>query len=274
MKKPHFYSLTPCLKKARKLLYLSFAAFLFFGLGACVNVKKATYFNDAPSSDIASKYKYLEPVLKPHDILSITVSSLNPKATEMFNMSNLKDTESSTSSGKINRASGFLVDDDGYISFPVLGKIKAAGKTKNALQEEITQELINRKLLLEPIVAIRYLNFRVSVLGEVKDPSVLTIPSEKVTLMEALSLAGDLTIYAKRENVLLIREEGNVKKLRRIDLTTDSIFTSPYYYLKPNDIIYVQPNKSKIASTSRISQWLPIIISSLSLAIIALDRFL
>ena len=132
--------------------------------------------------------------------------------------------------------------------------------------------MVGRKLLLEPIVDIRYLNYRVSVLGEVKNPSVITIPSEKVTLLEALGLAGDLTVYAKRDNILLIREEENVRKLVRLDLTSSEIFTSPYYFLKSNDIIYVEANKSKIASTSRIVQWLPIIISTLSLGIIALDR--
>ena len=94
-----------------------------------------------------------------------------------------------------------------------------------------------------------------------KNPSVLTIPSEKVTLLEALGLAGDLTVYAKRDNILLIREEGNIKKLVRLDLTSDEIFTSPYYNLKSNDIIYVEANKSKVASTSRVNQWLPIILS-------------
>jgi polysaccharide export outer membrane protein len=188
----------------------------------------------------------LQPLLKENDLLNISVSSLNPEATEIFNISNTRN-----QSGIDNQASGFLINNEGYISFPVLGKIKAAGKTKQELEEGITKELVNRKLLLEPIVEIRYLNFRVSVMGEVKDPSVLTIPSEKVTLLEALSLAGDLTIYAKRDNILLIREEGNIKKLRRIDLTTDDIFTSPNYYLKPNDIIYVEPNKSKISESSR-----------------------
>lgn len=242
---------------------------LMISFTSCVNVKKATYFNNIPDSDITSNFENLQPLLKENDLLKISVSSLNPEASEIFNISNIRNP-----SGIDNPASGFLINNEGYISFPMLGQIKAAGKTKQELEEEITEELVNRKLLLEPIVEIRYLNFRVSVMGEVKDPSVLTIPSEKVTLLEALSLAGDLTIYAKRDNILLIREEGNIKKLRRIDLTTDDIFTSPNYYLKPNDIIYVEPNKSKIATSSRITQWLPIIISVLSLSIIALDRIL
>ena len=144
--------------------------------------------------------------------------------------------------------------------------------TKKQLREEITQELTDRKLLLEPIVDVRYLNYKVSVLGEVQNPSVLTIPNEKVSLLEALGLAGDLTIYAKRDNVLLIREENGVKQTHRIDLTTDEIFNSQYYYLQSNDVVYVQPNKSKVASSSRTVLWLPVIISALSFGIIAIDR--
>ena len=214
----------------------------------------------------------LEPILQKNDILSISVSSLNPEAAEIFNVSNLIATQSSSSEGKTTQASGYLIDQEGFIRFPILGRLKAAGMTKKELREKITQELTGRKLLLEPIVDVRYLNYKVSVLGEVGNPSVLTIPNEKVTLLEALGLAGDLTIYAKRDNVLLIREKDGIKRTHRIDLTTDELLTSPYYYLQSNDIIYVQPNKSKVASTSTTLQWLPLIISALSFGIIAIDR--
>jgi polysaccharide export outer membrane protein len=237
-----------------------------------VNVRKATNFYDIPDSEFRLSYENLEPIVRENDLLSISVTSLNPEATEVFNTANLSVTQTSTATGATAQASGYLVDQEGFIRFPFLGKIKAAGKTKQELREEITRELVGRKLLLEPIVDIRYLNYRVSVLGEVKNPSVVTIPSEKVTLLEALGLAGDLTVYAKRDNILLIREEENVRKLVRLDLTSNEIFTSPYYNLKSNDIIYVEANKSKIASTSRTMQWLPIILSTLSLGIIALDR--
>lgn len=242
-------------------------------LSSCVNTRQATYFNDQQDSEFKSVFESLEPVLQENDLLSISVTSLNPEASEIFNLLNVSSNQTITSTGSISQASGYLVDKDGSIQFPFLGKLHVAGKTKENLRDKITEELVQRKLLLDPIVDVRYLNYRVSVLGEVGNPSVSIIPNEKVTLLEALSLAGDLTIYARRDNVLLIREEDGVKKLRRIDLTTSEIFTSPYYYLKSNDIIYVEPNKSKVASTSRITQWLPIIISSLSLAVIAFDRF-
>lgn len=241
-------------------------------LSSCVNTRKATYFNDQKDSDFASTYESLEPILQKNDLLSISVTSLNPEASEIFNLLNVNPYQNNTPNNLISQATGYLIDQDGAIRFPILGNIIAAGKTKEKLRDEITEELKERKLLLDPIVDVRYLNYRISVLGEVGRPSVLLIPNEKVTLLEALSLAGDLTIFARRDNVLLIREENGVKQLRRINLTTSDIFTSPYYNLKSNDIIYVEPNKSKVASTNRITQWLPIIISTLSLAVIAFDR--
>ena len=248
--------------------FQNFFSFLFAVLSftSCTNLKKATYFNNVNTSQFESDLENLKPVLKENDLLSISVSSLNPDATQVFNPVRSSNIDRNNQNG----APEYLIDEDGYIRFPFIGKIEAAGKTKQELREEITAELVNRKLLVEPIVNIRYLNFRVSVMGEVENPSLVTIPSEKVSLLEALSLAGDLTIYAQRNNVLLIREENDVKKLTRIDLTSDDIFTSPNYYLKPNDVIYVQPNKSKVASTSRLINWIPVIISALSFGVIAI----
>lgn len=241
-------------------------------LTSCVNTRKATYFNDVGNLSFPEVFEDSEPILQANDILSISVSSLNSEAAKIFNTTNVTATQTSSSSGTTTQASGYLIDKGGFIRFPLLGRIEASGMTKKGLREEITQQLINRKLLLEPIVDVRYLNYRVSVLGEVRNPSVLTIPNEKVTILEALGLAGDLTIYAKRDNVLLIRSEDGVKKTRRIDLTSGEIFTSPYYYLRSNDVIYVQPNKSKVASSGRATQWLPVVISALSLVIVVLNN--
>ncbi len=238
---------------------------------SCVNTRKATYFNNVGDVSFPEIFKSGEPVLQKNDILSISVSSLNPEAAKIFNSTNLIATQTSSSSGTTTQASGYLIDKEGVIRFPMLGEIKAAEITKKELREKITEQLKRKKLLLDPVVDIRYLNYRVSVLGEVKNPSVLTIPNEKVTILEALGLAGDLTIYAKRDNVLLIRTEDGVKKTRRIDLTSGEIFSSPYYYLKSNDVIYVQPNKSKVASSGRAIQWLPVIISALSLVIVVIN---
>jgi len=241
---------------------------------SCVNLKKSTYFYETQDTKFMTDVRNLESVLEKNDLLSITVSSINPEAAEIFNMTNNNDARSSTVSGTTAQVAGYLIDTDGNISFPVLGKIKAAGKSKKELRDEIESELSTRKLLIEPIVAIRYLNFKVSVLGEVKNPSVVVIPDEKISLLEALGLAGDITVYGNREDVVLIREEDTgVKTLIRIDLTTTEIFDSPYYYLKSNDIVYVQANKARVASSSAATQWIPLVISALSLAVISIASF-
>ena len=242
-------------------------------LASCGNTKNATYFNQNNNRVYTNRGENLEPVIQLNDLLNITVTSINPEASEMFNVSNDAVAQSSTTAGNTTRISGYLVDQDGFIRLPILGKIAAAGKTKKLLREEITTLLIDRKLLLEPIVDIRYLNYKVSILGEVKNPSVLTIPSEKISLLEALGLAGDITIFGRRDNITLIREEDGVRSMRKIDLTTNEIFNSPYYYLQSNDIIYVEPNKAKVASSTGARDWIPVILSTISLGIIAILNF-
>jgi polysaccharide biosynthesis/export protein len=239
---------------------------------ACTNTKQSTYFGGVGTSEFTSKVENLEPILQPNDLLNITVSSLNPTASELFNVSSSEGIRASSATNTIAQSPGFLIDQEGYINFPFLGKIKAAGLTKKEFQEGIQREIGQRKLLMDPIVDVRYLNYKVSVLGEVARPSVFTVPNEKLTLLEALGLAGDLTIFASRHNVLLIREEHGVKKLIRIDLTTDELLTSPYYYLKSNDIVYVEPNKAKISAASSTRQWLPIVLSSLTFVVVSIDR--
>jgi len=174
----------------------------------------------------------------------------------------------STNSGGSTKVTGYLVGQDGLIRFPILGNIQAAGKSKKEVRNQITAMLIDRQLLIEPIVDIRYLNYKISILGEVKDPSVLTIDNERISILEALGLVGDITIYGRRDNVSLIREENGMKIIHRLDLTSNQIFESPYYYLQSNDIIYVEPNKGKIAGASELKQWIPVILSAISLAVV------
>ncbi len=235
------------LKRTLKFAAMFLLAVPFF---SCSTVDKATYFNDMGDTKFAETGETLEPVLQKNDILSITVSSLNVEAAEMFNVANKISSQAGSVNGRPSPTAGYLIDQDGYIQFPFIGGIMAAGLTKKDLRQYITKELIVRKLLIEPIVDIRYLNFKVSVLGEVNNPSVFTIPNEKVTLLEALGLAGDMTIFAQRDNVFVISEQDGVKTTKRINLNTDELFTSPNYYLKSNDIVYVQPNKRKLRTTS------------------------
>jgi len=214
----------------------------------------------------------METPIQKNDILGITISSLNAEASAIFNPPNNNNQRSTTVTGSSAEPGGYLVTDDGTIQLPVLGNIKAAGLSKKELKDNITNIILTKKLLIDPLVEIRFLNYEVTVLGEVAKPTVITVPSEKISLLKALGLAGDLTIYGKRDNVLLIREENGQKKTHRIDLNSSNFFTSPYYYLQPNDVIYVQPNKSKVASAGRTQQLLPIILSSLSIVVVVLDR--
>jgi len=240
---------------------------------SCMSTKKAVYFDEIPDSVLDAPPVEVESVIIPNDILSIAVSSLNAEASQLFNAPNLPASPQYTqNTATTTTSTGYLVGPDGLIQFPILGNIKAAGLTKRQLKDQITKTLLDKKLLVDPIVVVRYLNFRVSVMGEVAKPSVVTVPSEKISLLEALALAGDLTIYARRDNVLVIRDENGKRITKRIDLNSRSLFTSPYYFLKSNDIVYVEPNKSKVASSRQITMWLPVIFSLVSLAIIVVDH--
>ncbi len=258
------------------LPYLLVAA--LFGT-SCKTTKAPIYFNNVKDTLFKGTNQDIEPVIRPNDVLSITVTSLNPEATALFNAPNVAGgggantpISAAASPGSGNSVSGYLVNPDGNIQFPILGNVKAAGFTKRELKDFLTKTLIDRKLLVDPIVNIRFTNFRVTVLGEVMHPTVVTVPSEKISILEAIGLAGDITIYGKKDNVVLIREEGGNKIIRRLNLNSTAIFNSPYYYLKSNDVIYVEPNENRITSTSSVRTWAPVAVSALTLVVIVIDR--
>jgi polysaccharide biosynthesis/export protein len=239
---------------------------------ACVNTSKAVYFNNIQDSEMPAGMADIEPLIQKNDLLSISVSSLNPEASKIFNAPNITEAEGPDLAGRAMSISGYLVNRDGHIQFPFLGSIQAAGLTKKQLKDNIARSLVTKKLLIDPIVNIRYLNFRVTVLGEVGKPTVVHVPSEKITLLEALGLAGDMTIYAKRDNLLLIREEAGKRRVTRLNLHSSDLFTSPYYYLQPNDIVIVEPDKARVATANPVRQWLPLIFSGLTVIVIGFDR--
>lgn len=241
-------------------------------LSSCVNTRKAIYFNNLEDAASFNSIPIPELIIQPNDLLSITVNSINPDASKIFNLANQSEVRSSTPTGGVLEPAGYLVDTDGMIRFLMLGTIKAEGLTKKQLQEKIRGALIERKLLADPVVEVRFLNYKITILGEVTRPTVITVPNEKVTLLEVLGLAGDVTIYGKRSNVLVIREEAGKRITKRINLNSTELFNSPYYYLRPNDVVYIEPNKARVASATRLNQLLPIIISSLSMSIILYDR--
>jgi polysaccharide export outer membrane protein len=255
---------------AKSSFYL-FLCFCLAGLiSSCANTRKIAYFKDVNDSARIVSKAGLEPVIQKKDILSITVSSLSNQATVIFNTPNLPITPSASTAPNMPQTAGYLVSDAGTIKFPMLGDIPAAGLTQKQLENNITKLLIDKKLLFDPIVSSRFLNFRVTVLGEVNHPGVVNVPSEQISILEAIGDAGDLTIYGLRNNVILIRQEGDEKLITRLDLASSKILQSPYYFLKSNDIIYVEPSKDKIASTSLFQQRIPVVLTGLSLLIVLL----
>jgi polysaccharide export outer membrane protein len=262
-----------CTQFRSTLCLLFFAGFLMiFSFTSCKSTKELVYFGNIQDTLIRKDSIDLEPVIQRGDLLSITVSSLNPEASQIFNTPNFASITSYSATGNGSQSSGYLVNQDGFIQFPVMGNIKAAGLTKKQLKDNILKNLTDNKLLVDPIVNVRFINFRVTVLGEVAHPTVVSVPGEQITIMEALGLAGDLTLYARRDNILLIREESGQRIVKRLNLNSSDILKSPYYYLKSNDIVYAEPNKVKAGATSDAKLWLPVIFSGLTLLVIATDR--
>ncbi|RYY56151.1 MAG: polysaccharide export protein [Chitinophagaceae bacterium] len=237
---------------------------------SCTSTQKVTYFSGTEKGDFNATGTIPESIIQKSDILNITVTSLNPEASIIFNPPIANNMAANAVLPGQNSSApgsnlGYLVNTDGVIQFPILGNLKAEGLTKNQLRDQIAKEIQARQLLKDPIVTIRFLNFRVTVLGEVARPNVITVPNEKITMLEAIGLAGDLTLYGKRENVMLIRESESKRSVMRINLNNAELFTSPYYYLQSGDIIYVEPNKARVAATTQTRQNLPILISAAGL---------
>jgi polysaccharide export outer membrane protein len=235
-----------------------FLTVLLFAFSSCVDTKKAVYFNNAQEGKLDSKVTVPETRIQNNDLLSITITSTNADASSPFN----------PTTQAASQTPGYLVGRDGTIDLPTLGNIKAAGFTKDELRATIKKMILDKKLLNDPTVIIRYVNYRVTVLGDVASPGVITVPSEKISLLEALGTSGDIQINGKRDNVLIVREENGEKVLKRINLNSTELFSSDYYYLKANDVVYVEPGKSKIInSEQRIPAWVGLALSVVTLAL-------
>lgn len=222
---------------------------------SCITRKDISYFQDISDSlSIQKITQGFEAVIQAGDILSIHVTSLSSEASSFFNVEGERTDQ--------QVANTYLVDASGSVEIPLIGIVKVAGITSQVARQQIKDKL--EKYLVDPTVNLRIRNFKVTVLGEVQKPGVYTIPNEKITLVEALGLAGDLTIFAKRINVLIIREENGERKFFKADLRSKEFFESDYYYLHSNDIVYVEPGKGKIASADSWYKILPIVFSGLS----------
>ncbi|SFD80418.1 polysaccharide export outer membrane protein [Chitinophaga sp. CF118] len=257
---------------ALKLLQVGATVMVLF---SCTTLKKVTYFRDVPDSTkvkIIEQANYYTPLIQTDDILQVTIQTIDQTSTASFNPQNAASWQIASSvSGESGGINGYLVDREGYVALPLVGNVLVKGKTTDLVREDIRKKV--SEYFKDPVVNVRFANFKITVLGEVTRPSTYIMPNEKVTLLDALGAAGDLTIYGKRENVMLIREKDNKKELVRLNLNSSDLFKSPYYYLQQGDVVYVEPNKSKVASSDMVRvKNVTIIASILSLALILATR--
>ena len=227
--------------------YLVVCMAVFFT--ACTSTKKIIYLQDVvplKQQEIEQKY---EVIIHGDDLLAIMVNSRDPELALPFNMPMVSYQLGSNTGGQ-QRVLGYLVDTNGNIDFPILGEIHVEGLTRMQLTELIKNKLIEGDLIKDPIVTVQVLNFKISVMGEVGRPGSFTISGDRITLLEALSMAGDLTIYGRRDRVGVIRENNGKRTILFHDLRSADIFNSPCYYLQQNDIVYVEPNKAKSGQSS------------------------
>ena len=224
------------------------------------------YFNTPDPIQNSDSNKNYNPIFKSDDFLSITVMGPDAAAVIPFNLpvNALQSTNNGYTQG-VPSPQGYLIDAEGYIDFPVIGKLKLGGLSRTDAIELIKKQL--QVYVYNANIQIRILNFKVTVLGEVKNPGTFTIPNERLTLLEAIGLAGDLNITAKRKKVVVIRDIDGKKSETRIDLTSKTLFSSPVYYLNQNDVVYIEPNRAKMNSSVLNPANAGIIISAVSLMI-------
>ena len=240
---------------------------------SCVSKKDIVYFqyDKINQAEVSNSYKT---IIKPDDLLQITITALDIEAVRPFNLAAVTYSTSSNSAIGVAQQQTYLVDTKGEIEFPVLGKIKIGGLTRDE-----TIDLLKSKLspdyIKDPNVNIRIANYKISVMGDVDRPGSYNIPNERITILDALALAGDVNISGQRNNILIIREEENKKVQYRVDIRSNLLLTSPVYYLQQNDVVYVEPNYARIQSASSNSNTsLVISISSVLVALLTSISFL
>jgi polysaccharide export outer membrane protein len=225
---------------------------------SCAAKRDLVYFSNMANATVVNNSQTQQEVrIHQNDIVSVSVNSLNEESNKLFSMPNIQP-------GK----EGYKVNKDGTIQLPLIGEFKIEGMNVEEAQTAIALEL--KKHVKSPVVDVRLINFKVTVIGEVNKPATFIISDEKVNLLEALGLAGDMTVYGKRENVLIIRNEGGNKSMTRLNLNNLESMNSPYFNLKQNDIVYVEPDRSKAVEYSQNTRLLPVVIASISaLAVLA-----
>jgi len=224
-------------------------------------------------SKIDSVAKFTDPVIQSDDILIINIITADPQSVQVINQAFTYQAQGTATNIRSQEITGFFVDSEGNVELANIGKLHVAGLTTRQ-----AKELIRAKVSIDfkdPNVNVRFANFKVSVLGEVNKPGSYTLPNEKVSVLDVLSLSGDLTIYGKRENISVIRESNGKKEIGRLNLNSTSIFSSPFYYMKQNDVIYVEPNKAKVLTLNSAARTTATVtISAISTLILIFTRIL
>ena len=236
-------------------------------LASCSDTKDIAYFENAPRDTPMEVTGTFSKGIQTNDLLYIYVESRTPEATVRFNQETNKiavDAGTVMNPGS-SAVSGYLVNNDGDIIFPVLGRMHVLGKTHEQLASEIEQKLVTGGHVLDAVVTVKLMNFTVCVIGEVARPGQIQATGERMTIFEALSMVGDLTIFGQRTNVTVIREENGSRMVGELDLTSKSVFESPYYYLHQNDVVYVEPNMKRKRSAERDPMTMSYISSAVSI---------
>ena len=235
----------------RQMKNIIILTILAIAAAACNSSEKVLYLQDVKTETPEAISPDQTITIQPKDMMSIVVSSKDPELSAMFNLPNVSHVAGSPlKTGGYNNLVGYVVDDQGDINFPIVGKVHAAGLNRWQLQEKLKQEMKSRNLLKDRIVTVEFMNFKVSVLGEVNAPGTYQIDGDKVTILEALAMAKDLTIHGVRSEVFVIREVEGKRFTYQLDLRSAEMFNSPAYYLKQNDIVYVRPDKVRIGEST------------------------
>lgn len=230
----------------KKLLRCTLLMVAVASLAACnpQTWKNINYLQDINGDTVMPMAVNRGIIIQPQDQLSIIVTSRNNLLAAQFNKSiatYYTGSEMATSGGS-QRITGYVVDNEGDIMFPQIGRIHVAGMNRWELQDMITQRLVEEGLLTDANVTVEFLNFKISVLGEVPSPGTYSVTGDKITIFQALALARDLSIYGKRDNVMVVREQNGERRIYTLDLRNSSLFDSPAYYLQQNDVVYVTPS--------------------------------
>lgn len=236
----------------RNLISVALSAIFLFIITSCANTRQTQYLQGTFDTARLAQLNLHDPVVQKGDILSIVVYSDNPAATAIYNQPVITANINNGITNPSNTPEqGYLVDSDGNIQFQSLGSFHVEGMNRRQLNDTLLQHL--KVFLLNPYVSIRFLNYKVTVVGDVNRPGIFNIPGERVNVLEAIGLAGELTIYGRKDNILVVRESNGKREFGRLDLRDPAVFTSPYYYLQQNDVVVIDQVKNKQSASDQVT---------------------